>query len=692
MSIACDRSGADMIGKTVLHYRIISKLGAGGMGVVYKAEDLKLRRLVALKFLTEETTRDPEIKRRFLNEARAASALDHPNICSVHEINETSDGRVFMVMAYYTGQVLNERIRQGPLPILEALRITMQIAEGLVKAHQKGIIHRDIKPGNILLSEDGLIKILDFGLAKLAGGSVLTREGKLLGTVAYMSPEQAWGKAADHRTDIWSLGVVLYEMLAGRPPFAGEYPQSIIYGIQNETPAPMTSLRSGVPLQLEHILGKTLAKAAAERYQSLDDLLVDLRAVQKALLSPAPAAVSTPATGQRPPASQTEVLKQPVGRLRRRLTLAAGSVAVMILVALVWFQPWRSQEAGRGKNSPATGLLAAKKASANKEANEYFERGLFFMTSQLDLTRARQMLEHALALDATFAEARAWYGFTSLLMIDSGKSNDSKWIYQAEAELRQALKDNPNSARAHSALAAVYFYSGRKELERKEAEKALELSPDDMDAKNWLGNYFLLNGDYATAHKLFISMLERNPLFFPPRMNVGEIYRLQGNFAAAVREQKKVLEQDPKNIYASEKLAKTFIAANELPLARMTLERLTAADRQNYSIKIAWALVLIAEGKKAEAIREMDSETLKYASIAALSTLEVAEFYALAGNSAAALEWLERAVRNGDERVDWFQRDPNLKSIRALPRFQQIIDSITFRRRTESGKETGAGA
>jgi len=656
------------------------------MGVVYKAEDLKLLRMVALKFLPKEATRDPEIKRRFLNEARAASALDHPNICSVHEINETRDGMVFMVMPCYTGQTLNERIRQGPLPVPEALRIAMQTAEGLAQAHQKGIIHRDIKPGNIMLCQDGLVKILDFGLAKLADGSVLTREGTLLGTVAYMSPEQTWGKPVDRRTDIWSLGVVLYEMLAGRPPFAGEYPQSIIYGIQNETPAPMTSLRTGVPLQLEHTLDKTLAKTMAERYQSLDDLLVDLRAIEKTLPPHEPAAVSLPAPGLSPPASRTEALKQPVGRLRRRLTLAAGSVAVMMLAALVWFQPWRSQEAEHGKTGPATGLLAPKKASANKEANEYLDRGLFFMTSQLDLPRARQMLERALALDATFAEARAWYGFTSLLMIDTGKSNDSKWIYKAEEELRQALKDNPNSARAHSALAAVYFYSGRKELERKEAEKALELSPDDMDAKNWLGNYFLLSGDYATAHKLFISMLERDPLFFPPRMNVGEIYRLQGNIAAAVREQKKILEQDPNNIYASAKLARAYIDANDLPLARMTLERLTAADRQNYTIKIAWALVLMAEGKNAEAVREMDPETLKYASIAPESTLEVADFYALAGNSAAALEWLERAVRNGDERADWFQRDPFLKNIRALPRFQQILDSIDLRRRMDSAR------
>jgi len=658
------------------------------MGVVYKAEDLKLLRTVALKFLPAEATRDPEIKRRFINEARAASALDHPNICTVHEIDETSDGMVFMVMACYTGQALNERIRQGPLPVSEALGIAMQTAEGLAQAHQKGIIHRDIKPGNILLSEDGRVKILDFGLAKLAGASLLTRDGTTLGTVAYMSPEQSRGEAVDRRTDIWSLGVVLYEMLAGRPPFAGEYPQAIMYGIQSEIPDPLTSLRTGVPLQLEHILNKILAKAPSERYQSLDDLLVDLRAIQKTLLTSAPAAVSIPAPELHPPASPAAAMERPVGRPRLRwLTLAAGSVAVMMLSALVWIKPWQSREAEQRKTGPATDLLAPKQASANEEANEYFEKGLLFLTSQLDLPRARQMLERALAFDATFAEARAWYGFTFLLMIDSGISNDSNWIYKAEEELRHALRDDPNSARAHSALAAVYFYSGRKELVRKEAEKALALAPDDLDVNNWLGNYFLLNGDYAAAQKLFTSILERSPLFFPARMNLGDSFRIQGNTAAAVREQEKILELDPKNIYASEKLARTYIDANDLPLARLTLERLPSADRQNYMIKIIWALVLILEGKKAEAYGEMDQETLKYASVATFSTSAVAGFYALAGDSTAALEWLERAVRNGDERDEWFRRDPMLQALRTLPRFQQILDSITLRRRTESARD-----
>ena len=674
-----------MINRIVSHYRILEKIGAGGMGIVYKAEDTKLKRTVALKFLPVEATRDPENKSRFLHEARAAAALDHPNICTVHEIDETAEGMVFMVMTYYTGRTLNERVKEGPLAISEALDIAIQTAEGLSQAHQKGIIHRDIKPGNILLGADGRVKILDFGLAKLAGATILTRDGTTMGTVSYMSPEQVRGEATDRRTDIWSLGVVLYEMLIGRSPFAGEYPQSIMYGIQNEIPAPLTSLRTGVPLQLERIVNKTLAKAPAERYQFLEDMLVDLRAIKKTLLKQEPTTVSIPTPGSQQPTAETAALGRATGQpSRRRLILTLGSIILSILAILLWFKLKHNPEAGRGETASVPQSHRSQKTSANAEANEYFEKGLFFLNAQLDLPRARQMLERALALDGTFAEARAWYAFTFFLMIDIGISNDSKWIYKAEEELRRALKDDPDSARAHSALAAIYYYSARKESVRIEAEKALAISPDDEDGENWLANYYLLNGDYATAQKLHADILAHNPLFFPARMMLGEGYRLQGNIPAAIREQEKVLELDPKNIYAIEKLSRAYIDAGNLPLARQTLERLPAANRQNYTIKISWALVLILEGKNAEAHKEMDKETLKYAAIATESTSVVADFYALAGDPVAALDWLERSVRNGDERDEWFRRDPLLQSIRALPRFQQILNSITLRKRQGS--------
>ncbi|MHC5077130.1 MAG: serine/threonine protein kinase, partial [Planctomycetota bacterium] len=202
-----------MIGKTISHYRIIEKLGTGGMGEVYKAEDTKLNRTVALKFLPPDLTRDEETKKRFIHEAQAASVLEHHNICNIHEIDQTGEGQLFVVMACYEGETLKEKIEREPLKIDKAIDIAIQISQGLTKAHEKGIIHRDIKPSNIFITTDGIVKIIDFGLAKLAGRTVLTKEGSTLGTVNYMSPEQTRGEEVDRRTDIWSLGVVLYEMI-----------------------------------------------------------------------------------------------------------------------------------------------------------------------------------------------------------------------------------------------------------------------------------------------------------------------------------------------------------------------------------------------------------------------------------------------------------------------------------------------
>src|SRR5437867_2136143 len=202
-----------MIGQTISHYKILEKLGEGGMGVVYKAEDNKLKRTVALKFLPPEMTSDEAAKRRFIHEAQAASALDHPNIAVVHEIDETNDGRSFICMAYYEGETLKARIERGPLPLTVAIQIALQVADGLQRAHEAGIIHRDIKPANIMITNRGEAKIVDFGLAKLNRDSRSTTSGFHAGTAAYMSPEQVKGETIDSRSDLFSLGIVLYEML-----------------------------------------------------------------------------------------------------------------------------------------------------------------------------------------------------------------------------------------------------------------------------------------------------------------------------------------------------------------------------------------------------------------------------------------------------------------------------------------------
>lgn len=264
-------------------YRIIGELGRGGMGSVFKAEDTKLQRPVALKFLAPELTRDKEARERFVQEARAASALDHPNICTVHEIDEMSVEQVFIAMACYEGQTLKEREAKGALKPDEALDVTIQTAQGLAKAHAKGIIHRDIKPANIMITSDGIVKILDFGLAKLSGQIWQTRPGTLMGTPAYMSPEQASGEAVDQCTDIWALGVVLYQALTGQLPFKGENEPAVVHSILHTEPEPLGQYLEQVPEGIEGVIEKALAKDPNSRYQNIEEMLHDLISIRAKL-------------------------------------------------------------------------------------------------------------------------------------------------------------------------------------------------------------------------------------------------------------------------------------------------------------------------------------------------------------------------------------------------------------------------
>ena len=262
-----------MLGTTISHYRIIEKFGGGGMGVVYKAEDLKLKRTVALKFLPLELTRDEEAKQRFIHEAQAASALQHHNICTVHDIEETPDGQLFIVMDLYEGETLKKKIERGGLNIEEATEIAAQIARGLAKAHEKGIVHRDIKPANILITRDGVVKIVDFGLAKFTGSSQITKAGRTLGTTLYMSPEQLKGEDVDARTDIWSFGVLLYQMLTGIFPFRAEFDEALMYQISCAEPPPVNSLQPAIPTSLSDLVTGCLQKDKEQRPQSMIDIL-----------------------------------------------------------------------------------------------------------------------------------------------------------------------------------------------------------------------------------------------------------------------------------------------------------------------------------------------------------------------------------------------------------------------------------
>ena len=264
-----------MIGRTLGQYQIQEQLGSGGMGVVYKAHDSKLDRTVALKFLPPALSTDDDAKTRFIQEARAASALDHANICTIHDVGEDEDGKLFIVMSYYDGETLKYGMQSGALEQKEAVRIAHQIARGLARAHEAGIVHRDVKPANIMVTNRGDVKILDFGVAKLSQSLDLTKAGSTVGTAAYMSPEQARGEAVDSRADIWSIGILLYEMLSGNAPFGGGYEAALVYAIINEDPEPLPST---VDPGIVEIVNRSISKDPQSRYQSADALADDLEA------------------------------------------------------------------------------------------------------------------------------------------------------------------------------------------------------------------------------------------------------------------------------------------------------------------------------------------------------------------------------------------------------------------------------
>jgi len=311
-------------GSTVAgRYTIIDELGRGGMGVVYKAEDTKLKRTVALKFLPPELTHIPEVKERFTREAQAAAALDHPSICTVYEFDEAKETS-FISMAYIEGQSLRKKIESGPLELEEALRIATQVAEGLQEAHKKGVVHRDIKSANIMVTERGEAKIMDFGLARVTESSLVTQEGMTMGTVTYMSPEQARGEKVDHRTDIWSLGVVFYEMLTGKLPFLGEHEQAIVYAILKEKPKPITDIKAGIPVSIEQVVSKALEKDPDKRYQQVEELLEDLKSITAGIV---------------PEEIKVRLRKEKLRKRKRAMLFggAAGLVMAAVVVALILF-------------------------------------------------------------------------------------------------------------------------------------------------------------------------------------------------------------------------------------------------------------------------------------------------------------------------------------------------------------------
>ena len=634
-------------------YQILEPIGVGGMGEVYRAHDTRLRRDVAIKVLREEVASGSW--GRFEREARAASALCHPHICSVFDVGESA-GRPYLVMELLEGVTLREHIGKKPMEASAAVALGAQVAEALEAAHAKGIIHRDIKAGNIMVIGQGHVKVLDFGLARYILDETdatrtfdsVTEPGTVLGTPHYMAPELLQGKTADARSDLWALGVALYEMVSGRLPFQGPTTFAVTSAILHE-PAPQ--LPASVPSGFRKIVERCLAKRPEDRYQSASELRTSLKLFKTAGATPT----------------------------RRRWLWAASATAVLAAGGFIW-QHSRGSSARRLTSTGAP-------ASAVQEANDSFELAMNFERVQNDLPRAQQTLERAIALDPHFAEALRFHAFNYVIQILNGYSNDTGLLYQAEEELRRAQKEDPDLRSLQTARAALYLMQGRKDLVPVgELDQILQNDPSNHDAVLWRAILFWLSGANTEVKKLIADVLKREPLMGASRMFLGETLRTEGDLPGATREQQKVLEQAPGNISSIHYLAFAYMDAGEFDKARNLLEEKRPSFGKNYMWRLTWALLLAREGKRDEALQAMDDETLKFAGAVFLVTLDAAEFYAVLGDKSKAIEWLEKAVRNGDQRVEWFRSDPRLAGIRQDPRFGQIMDSIQFSRSRSKGQ------
>ncbi len=790
-----------MIGKTISHYRILEKLGEGGMGVVYRATDTKLDRTVALKFLPPEMTRDDEARARFLHEAKAAAALTHPNICTVHEIDE-AEGQRFIAMECLEGQSLRDRISSGPLELDDALNIAIQVAEGLEAAHGEGIIHRDIKPGNIMVTSSGQAKIMDFGLATSSSRTRLTRTNTVLGTFAYMSPEQSRGEEVDHRADIWSHGVMLYEMLSGRLPFQGGYEQAVVHSILNDDLQPLTGLRTGIPLQLERILDKAIAKHRDNRYQHMDDLLVDLRAVRASIGAEVESSGteartlrSSAAPGPRARRSMsviggtlafvlvlsTLLLGLNLGGLRDRLlgqeTLAPirslavlpfdnmmgdaeqnffvegmhetlitelskiGSLRVISRTSAMHYQgtdksmPEIARELDvdalvegsvlrvgdevritaqliRGSNdehiwaedydhqledilvlisevaqaiageinvalTPQQEELLATKRTVDPDLYELLLRGRHHLNkfTPQDALEARRYFQQAVDTDPNYAEAHAYLAGSYLVLSIVGDMPSREIIAPTRAAAQRALELDPNLSGAHATLGFVELYFDWDWAAAQLAfQRALQLDPGNDYALHGLADVRTVLGHPDEAVELVKRGRQMDPFSYMRNVVVWVHLALAGQYEEAIAEVEhwRVFSGQPQAGWFTLYKAYYFQGLHEKAMVELRHSS-TGRDPQSAPVMdqayaesgIHGAFLVCAERLVALSQNEY------------VDPLEIAMYFALAGDADRALTWLEGAYEERVSAVHMIAQ-PALDPYRSDPRFVDLIRKIGF--------------
>jgi len=703
-----------MIDKTISHYKILQKLGGGGMGVVYKAQDLKLNRFAALKFLPPHLGVNEDEKKRFIIEARAASSLEHINICTVYEVDETSDGQVFIALTYYEGDTLKEKIQKGPLKLLEVLDITTQVAEGLAMAHKHGIVHRDIKPANVMVTDQNVVKILDFGLAKLNNQSRITVAGTTLGTIAYMSPEQASGDKVDHRTDIWSLGVMLYEMLTGEVPFKAEHERAIIYMIINQELLPPSSLDRKIPHQVDSLVSKLLDKDPNNRYQNMEELAKELRTIENEIESSSVAskikAIAVLPFDNISPDKENDYFSD---GLTEELIINLSRLKNMRIISRTTSMQFKGTKKdiktigreigaryvieGSVRKAGDKLRIAAQLIDVENDSQLWAESFKGKLEDIFDFQeKVSKDIVDALMLKLSPTEK---VGLTKKATLNAEafdcylRARDALYrltknnVYLAIQLFTKAIELDPRYATAHAGLGEAFatlyqfFESNDTYLDKaiESSLKALMYDPTLSEAYTALGLAYFAKKQMDEAITSTQKAIELDAENYIAYWILGRIYYTTDRDDEAIQQFKKTIQLNPNFYNAYNDMLMTYERRNDIENAKKILEEVLqiipaylkkhlddARAHMYHAIHLAQVNRIEeakAEGRKALELNPGDS----------LMMYNAACLYARLGDKHLAAVTLKDAVAAGQEDFEWIKRDADLESIRNEPEYIELM-------------------
>jgi non-specific serine/threonine protein kinase len=706
-----------MIGKTVSHYNIIEKLGEGGMGVVYKAIDNRLKREVAIKFLPNYISSNEEERKRFEIEAQAAASLNHPNITTIHSIEETS-GEVFIVMEYIDGIELKERIKSSPFSTQEAIKIAIQIAEALEAAHKKRVIHRDIKSKNIMITNNDKVKIMDFGLAKVGKGVQVTKVGSTVGTIAYMSPEQAMGDEIDHRTDIWSFGVVLYEMLTGKMPFKGDYDQAVIYSILNEEPQ-FEDVKNDFSDDINSLFNKLLMKKPANRYNNFSEVISDLHNISQKLKNGLNANAEKKSLNEIPSIAVLPFINMSADPEQEYF---CDGISEEIINALTGLNNLRviartSAFAFKNKNidvreiGKTLGIKTLLEGSVRKSGNQLRITTQLIKASDgshLWSNRYDRVMEDVFSIQEDIANnvATALKGFLTSRekeFIRRPETIIGAYEYflkgrqlfhmlhldEAKEMFENAIKLDSKYALAYAGLADthswMYEWEGGKNSDLLAAEensiKAITLAPGISESHSSRGFVLSLAKKYNEAENEFKEAIRLNSNSFDAYYLYGRVSFARGQVEKSAElflKASKVRPEDFQSVLLYAQSLHVLGRVNHREVLREGVERAKKHLQLNPNDRRALSLTsgsLYEVGEEKEAFNWINKALELYPEDAGV-LINATCLFAKAGIKERALDLLELAVGKGFGKKEWIAHDPDYDSLRNEPRFKVLLNKL----------------